>query len=362
MGTGATRITRERLDVLLGIAARGMLALPPPVLSRLAGPEKRNDRGARLDRQTQALLALGERLGLPHTHELSVEEARAETLRKARVVSRHPVELPRVENRFFPGPDGPVPLRIYAPRTGGDPLPVLTYFHGGGFVTGSPDSHDAACRETARAADCLVVSVDYRLAPEHRFPAAVEDAVAAFEWVAGHAAELGGDPGRIAVGGDSAGGNLATVLSIAARDAGGPQPLFQVLVYPATDMTRSFPSHRLFQTGYFLEEETITWFLDRYLRDASDERDPRASPYFAEDLRDLPPALVVTAGFDPLRDEGEAYAARLREAGVPVDERCEGDLVHGFFNMGSVSRAAATANADIHRAVRHALHGRGPVA
>jgi acetyl esterase len=265
-----------------------------------------------------------------------------------------PAEEPvPTEDRSVPGPAGDIPVRIYRP-TADTPLPVVVYFHGGGFVIGDIATHDTTCQRLAAGVPALVVSVDYRLAPEHRFPAAVEDCAAATAWASAHAPEFGGDPSRLAVAGDSAGGNLAAVIARRARDAGGPNIAFQLLVYPGTDMTCSLPSHTENGTGYLLDSDTMTWFLDNYLADA-DPRHPDASPLFADDLSGLPPAFVLTAEFDPLRDEGEAYAERLRAAGVAVTTSRYDGMIHGFYGLDSIFDAANKATAETVVALRDAL-------
>ncbi len=343
------------LDHVLGPVVRHTLALPKPALRLLAGPPRRNDRGEPLDLQTQTLLRLADTARIPKMHELEPAEGREAQRRNAEMVDPWPTPMAQVEDRSVDGSSARVPVRIYRPRRTTAPLPALVYFHGGGFVIGGFDTHDGTCRALAAGADCVVVSVDYRLAPEHPFPAAVEDSRAAFRWVRENAETLGVDRERIAVGGDSAGGNLAAVVCLAEREEGAPLPSFQLLIYPATDMTRSLASHRTLGEGFFLETPTIDWFLDQYLPPGTDLRDWRASPLFAETLEGLPPAFVVTAGFDPLRDEGEAYAARLRDAGVQVTELRERGLVHGFVNMGVLDRAAsnrATMGQHLRRALR----------
>ena len=341
-------------DRVISRGGRFVLDLPEPALRRLAGPPRMNDRGDVFDLQTQALLRLSEILRFPQTWQQTPSEARLSSRRNARLVDPRPPAMARVESRFCQGPDGPIPMRVYYPREADAPLPVLAYLHGGGFVVGGLTTHDGVCRALARTGDCIVVSIDYRLAPEHRFPAATEDAIAAFRWVRDNAEALGGAPGRVGIGGDSAGGNLSAVTCLALRDAGEALPVYQLLIYPATDMTRSMESHRLFAHGYYLDTQSIDYFLGHYLRNEADQRDWRASPLFADRFDGLPPAMVVTTGFDALRDEGEAYAKKLRDAGVPVHEHCEGSLAHGFANM-AVLRQAADARELIGRALHAGL-------
>lgn len=324
-------------------ALRTALSTPAPALRRLVGPAPVNDRGSPLDLQTQALLRLmAERRRSPF--ELGVHLMRRDMDLQAPIADLKPAPMHRVEDRWIHGADDTIRVRVYEPAARSSRArPLLLYFHGGGWVIGSLDSHDSVCRHLASRAGCVVASVDYRLAPEHRFPAAPRDAIAAFRWAASHAGELGVDPGRIAVGGDSAGGNLAAVVARDAR-AHAVAPAFQLLIYPATDLSRSFASHRTFARGFLLEQDTMDWFLEAYLADpARDVHDPLGSPLAADDLRGAAPAYVVTAGFDPLRDEGEAYAKKLGEHGVPVELRCEEGLVHGFFSMGGVVDAARAA-------------------
>lgn len=348
----------ERLPIrALRRAARAALALPPPLFARALGPPPRNDRGHALDLQVHALLRALAASRRPPS-ELGVGRVRLDFDVQVPLVDFAELPMHRVEDRFVPGHEGALRVRVYEPAPRTHRLrPMCLYFHGGGFVIGSLDSHDGVCRFLAREADCVVVSVDYRLAPEHRFPAAPLDAIATYRWAAERARELGADPERIAVAGDSAGGNLAAVVAQAARELPSA-PVFQLLVYPATDLTRSMPSHRTYARGYFLEADTIDWFLDHYLADpARDVRDPLGSPIAREDLRGCAPAYVVTAGFDPLRDEGEAYARRLREAGVPVELSCEESLVHGFVSMGGVIEAARGA---VGRVATALARGLGP--
>jgi acetyl esterase len=267
-----------------------------------------------LDPQARTLLDQLETLGAPPMSEQTPEEARAGFALLAAIAGPAEESVP-TDDRSVPGPAGDIPVRIYRPRAE-EALPVVVYFHGGGFVIGDIASHDTTCQRLAAGVPAVVVSVDYRLAPEHHFPAAVVDCEAATAWVSAHASELGGDAARLAVAGDSAGGNLSAVVARRARDAGGPPIAFQLLVYPCTDMTCVLPSHTENGTGYFLDSDAINWFLENYVADA-DPRHPDASPLFVDDLSGLPPAFVLTAGFNPLRDEGEAHAEPLRRAVTP---------------------------------------------
>jgi acetyl esterase len=271
-------------------------------------------------------------------------EARAQRLAEARIVAERPtIAMARVEPVEIPGPAGPI-ARLYVPPTAGEgPLPLLVYFHGGGWVIGDLDTHDSPCRFLAAHAGVAVLAVDYRLAPEHPFPAAIEDAFAAYRWASDNADGLGADPSRIAVGGDSAGGNLAAVVCLQARDEGARPPAMQLLIYPVADTGRELASRRTFAEGFLLTRRDMAYYEDRYLPPGTDRNDPRVAVLQAEDLAGLPPAYVATAGFDPLRDEGEAYAQRLREAGVRVALRRHSGLVHSFVNFTAIcpsSRAA----------------------
>ncbi len=270
-------------------------------------------------------------------------EVRARTHREALVFSLVKTEVGSVRELEVDGAAGPLRARHYRPpQTGAaGQEPLLVFLHGGGFVIGDLDTHDEPCRMLCRHAQIQVLSIDYRLAPEHPFPAAVDDALSAFRWAVEHADELGADPGRVAVGGDSAGGNLSAVTSqLAARD-GGPAPAFQLLLYPVTDLTDArTESGRLFAEGFFLTESDRQWATRHYFAgDDTDQSDHRASPAFAQDLSGLAPAIVVTAGFDPLRDDGEAYADALRRAGTPVVSYRAPELIHGFINMTTVPAA-----------------------
>lgn len=285
-----------------------------------------------LDPQAQAFLDQMVAFGAQPLNTLSPEDARKAFDLLAELSELKPEPVAKVEDRLIPGPVGQIPIRVYTPQ-GTEPFPVLIFFHGGGFVLGSIKIYEELCRALTNGADCIVVSVDYRVAPEHKFPAAVEDCYAATKWVARNAKAIGGDPTHIAVGGDSAGGNLAAVVSLMARDQGTSPLVYQLLVYPTTSFALDTPSCQENADGYFLTRDDMVWFRNLYLRSNADRDDPYASPLQAQDLRGLPSALVITAEFDPLRDEGEAYAARLREADVAVVCTRYNGMIHGFLSM-----------------------------
>jgi acetyl esterase len=264
-------------------------------------------------------------------------------------------EVAHVEDRSIPGPAGAVPVRVYRSAGAAKSAPSLVYFHGGGWVIGSLDSHDGLCRALANKTDAVIVSVDYRLAPEARYPAAAEDCYAATRWVAEHGAEIGVDGRRIAVGGDSAGGNLAAVVSLMARDRSGPALRHQVLTYPVADHDFDTPSYRDNAEGYLLTRGAMQWFWDHYVPNRTQRNEAYAAPLRAEKLVGLPPATVITAEYDPLRDEGEAYGARLREAGVDaVTTRYDGQI-HGFVSLFEVFDQGKAGVAQIAAALRAAL-------
>lgn len=257
-----------------------------------------------------------------------------------------------VSDVAIPGPAGDILARHYRPATA-EPAPLLVFYHGGGWSIGDLETHDALCRLTCRDADVHVLSIDYRLAPEHPAPAGLDDAYAAFRWASEHAAELGAAAEQVAVGGDSAGGNLAAVVSQLARADGGPSPVLQWLIYPRTDFTAQTRSLSLFADGFLLTKRDIDWFERQYLSGSElGPADPRISPLLAEDLSGLPPALIAIAGFDPLRDEGEQYANALLAAGTPVDLRCSGPLTHGFANVFPLGGGSAVATAELVSALR----------
>jgi acetyl esterase len=288
--------------------------------------------------QAQALLRLIEEKGVPPTHTLTPAQARAYYRERRTFTQPEPPEVGELRDLEARGPAGPIPLRSYRPRAAAANavLPVLVYFHGGGWVIGDLDTHDTLCRELANQSGCAVIAVDYRLAPEHPFPAAVDDAIAAAYWVRKEAASLKVDAQRIAVGGDSAGGNLAAVVALAARDAGDLPIAFQLLIYPATDQRRNTPSHQANAQGYLLTRDSITYYHGHYLGGDAHDTDWRASPLLHADHRNLPPAFVLTAGYDPLRDEGVAYAQKLSQAGSRAALVSFERQIHGFVPMGRV--------------------------
>ena len=295
-----------------------------------------------LDPQAKAVIDAAARANIPPYSQLGAGEARRVYRGMCEQSAPAPLEVSLVENRSIPGPGGPLAIRHYRPHgiAAGATLPALVFFHGGGWVLGDLDTHDHVCRALAHHAQCAVVAVDYRLAPEHRFPAAVDDAIAAMHWVVGHGAELAIDTARIAVGGDSAGGNLAAVVTLAARDAGGPALAYQVLRYPVMDQNAQTDSYAKFGEGYLLTAENMLWFRDCYLGSPAEIDDWRASPLRAANLAGLPPACVITAGFDPLFDEGREYAEKLMAAGVAVHYECFEGQIHGFILRGGVIAAA----------------------
>jgi len=252
----------------------------------------------------------------------------------------------------IPSDYGPIPARFYRPDRSAAPAPLLVYFHGGGFMLGTLALYDTACRRLAIAGECAVLSVDYRLAPETIFPGAVLDAYAATRWASDNAELLNIDPARIAVGGDSAGGNLAAVLAQMAQDSEEFKVALQVLIYPMTDQSREYPSYERNESGYMLTRKALHWFMDNYIPDHQDRLDPRASPMLRQSLKGLPPAIIISAEFDPLVDENEAYAKRLKEAGVETEYVCFPGMVHPFFTLGGVVDDAARAEELIGAALR----------
>ncbi len=338
--------TRQRIERAV---ARTLDVLPAAVQIRLAGGAAITMDGQTLAPELQLVLALLERRGEPALDTLTPEQARASRRASAVAFAGKPSPVGYVEDIAL---ELPVALRArhYAPaRNGGGAEPLLTYFHGGGFVFGDLDTHDGLCRLLCRHARAHVLAIDYRLAPEHPFPAAVEDACAAYSWALALAEALGADPQRVGVGGDSAGGNLAAVVAQQAAAEGLPAPALQLLIYPVTDFVSGTRSSELFADGFLLTRGDMDWFERHYLGslDSPHARDVRASPLLAEDLSELAPAIVVTAGFDPLRDEGEAYAAALQAAGNVVVHRRYSSFIHAFVNATGVSRSSRDAVIEI---------------
>lgn len=327
--------------------ARLLPALPDGVKRLMSGGRAVVIDGNTLDPTVQALLTLTRLGGVPGmVLDDDVVASRRNMYDTCMAFGGQSVPV-RVDELSIPGPANPIGARHYRPA-GTDPAPALVYFHGGGYALGDLDCYDALCRLICRDAGIHVISVDYRLAPEHKAPAAVDDCYAAYRWVTQRAGELGVQPGRIAVGGDSAGGGLAAVVCQLARDDGGPLPVLQLLLYPLTDMRTPSRSRTLFADGFVLRQHDIDWFAGQYL-DGSGivDTDPRVSPLRAKSLAGLPPALVFTGGFDPLRDEGNRYAAAMADAGVPVDLRQLGSLMHGFANFNALGGACSRGIAEM---------------
>jgi acetyl esterase len=298
-----------------------------------------------LDPDTQLVLEMIRVAGRPPFETLTPDEARLAYINSRKVLQPPPEDVADISDLTAPGPGRKIPVRIYrgGGTLAGEKLPVLVYYHGGGWLLGDLDSHDGVCRRFANAARCCVVSVDYRMAPEHKFPAAVDDCAAATQWVVTQAETLAIDPARVAVGGDSAGGNLAAVMALLARDGALPPLTFQLLIYPATDMMMTTVSSQGIGDGVPLTSKTMRWFIDHYMRDGADARDWRASPLRAADLSGTAQALVLTCACDPLCDEGIAYAQRLEREGVRVTHLHFSDQIHGFMSMGRIIRAADVA-------------------
>jgi acetyl esterase len=315
-----------------------------------------------LDPQAHDFLSRLAAANLPSIEEQTIEQARAQMDLSTRFLGKPPY-VDRVENRTIAGPGGDLAIRLITPEGAGQAkgtLPIVVYYHGGGWVLGGLSSHENVCRALANASDAMVAIVDYRLAPEHRFPAAADDAYAALVWLSAHANEIGGDSSRIAVCGDSAGGNLAAVATLKARDQGGPAVAFQALAYPITDYQPDSGSYLECAEGYFLSRAEMLWYWDQYAPNLEDRKRPHAAPNRAEDLSNLPPALVVTAEYDVLRDEGETYARRLAEAGVPVKLSRYDGMIHGFLRRYPFFEQGRAAIEEIGAALREGLRVRAP--
>jgi acetyl esterase len=311
-----------------------------------------------LDPQVQAIRDRVERDNVPPLSTLSIADARAADVAAARAAAGDAEQVNEVFEQTIAGPACGLPIRVYRPAGDGPP-PVLVYFFGGGWSLGTVDTCDSVCRCLANAAGCVTVAASYRLAPEHKFPAAVEDCHAAALWVASHAAEIGADPARIAVGGDSSGGNLAAAVALLAREREQPPIVHQLLVYPNTDYLADTPSMRAGTDPYLFNSTSVAWYWGMYLASPEDGANPLASPLRAADLAGLPSATVITAEYDPLRDEGEQYAQRLRDAGVPVELTRYDGMVHGFFTMTGVLDGAKAAVAHAASRLREAFTAAG---
>lgn len=347
-------VLKEIARELQGKAANLALRMPISWVNIITGPPAAVD-GRTLDGRTQWFLQLLARSGQPPLHQLGVVEAREQFDAFMLLMSGRPAPVGEIVDRTMAGPAGPLRIRIYRPaHSVARLLPTVLYFHGGGWVIGSLEGYDLACRYFCARSGCAIVSVDYRLAPEHKFPAAIDDGVAAFRWLATEAAGLGLDPDRIVLAGDSAGGTIAAVAAQELRGEPRP-PCLQWLIYPATDLRGDTPSHKSCGEGFLLTQADMDWFRGQYLNTPAEVDDPRASPLRAAELAGVAPALVFTAGFDPLRDEGRAYAERLSAAGVKAIHREFDTLIHGFVGMRGALQAAARAMDDMVAGLRHEL-------
>jgi acetyl esterase/lipase len=339
------------------LGARALRLVPERWIERMLGAPL-EIRGRRLAPRLQLLAKLS--AGRTPFHRMTPAEARATSREALALADSAPCPMDRIEHRVVPGPAGSIPVRVYHPPDLAGARPLLLYFHQGGCVIGDLDGCETFCTLLAATARCPVMSVDYRLGPEHRFPAAQEDAFAAYRWAAEHAGEVGGDPTRLAVGGDSAGGGLAAAITHEMKRSRGPQPLVQLLIYPWLLAYADNAAYRDFAEAFPLTPEGMRWFLAHYLSDEADRDDPRLSPLLEKDFVGLAPAIVVTAGFDPLCDEGDEYAHRLADAGVPVRHRCYESLCHSFTSLSGAAPAARAALEEIARDLDRALSG-GPL-
>ncbi len=349
-----TTVKERALAVGNRVGVKVIPRLPDTAKRLFSGGRAITIDGNTLDPSLQMLLAAQRAVGI---HGLVVDEdavkTRISNTALTKTLDDRNLRAAEARSVSIPGPTGDIAARHYRPPGGGPPAPLLVFYHGGGWVFGDLDTHDSACRLISRDAGVHVLAVDYRLAPEHRAPAAVDDAYAAYRWARERAGDLGADPRRVAVGGDSAGGNLAAVVTRLVRDAGDPLPALQWLIYPITDLRGQTRSRSLLREGFLLTKNDVDWFQNTYVGGSGlDFTDPLVSPLLAEDLSGLSPALVVTAGFDPLRDEGDQYADRLRQAGVSVDHRQMSSMIHAFLNLNVLGGGVARANAEIISALR----------
>jgi acetyl esterase len=348
---GKSRGKDAIVNAASGITLRALPRIPDAVKRALLLGRSVTVDGNTLDTTLQLMLAAQRASGLGGLVSSDEVAASRSQLRIVAASFKQDIPVDRVTNFSIAGPAGPIPLRHYRPAH--SEAPMLVFYHGGGQVIGDLDTHDDVCRKFCRDGGVHVLSVDYRLAPEHKAPAGSEDAFAAYQWALEHATELGADPTRVAVGGDSAGGNLAALVSQRARNEGTTLPALQLLLYPVTNYRHDTRSHTLFADGYFLTKRDMNWFTHHYLGGADvDAADPRVSPLLADDLSNLPPAMVLTAGFDPLRDEGNQYAQAMQAAGVTVDHREFGSLIHGFANFFPLGGDSATAVTETISAMR----------
>lgn len=338
---------------------RGLVRLPEPVRRRLFGEPPTNDRGDALDEQLHVMLKIlsagGDQASM---EDLTPQQAREVYRRFAQILDLKPCPMESIEDRAIAGPAGEIPVRIYRPRPGR--LPAVVFYHGGGFVVGCPHTYEGFCTNMAKEVDAVVISVDYRLAPEHAFPAGLEDALAAYRWVLAQSEELDIDPSRVAVAGDSAGATLAAVVSQRQIEDGEPRPIYQLLIYPKTDSSQTYPSYEVLGEGFMLSEAMLEWFGNCYVPDPAglDAMDPRLSPLHFPELEKMPATTVVTAGFDPLRDEGEAYVEKLEQAGVSVRHLRFEDQIHGLISLGGAIDSSMRAVLEIFTALKPRLHPR----
>jgi acetyl esterase/lipase len=340
------------------IVLGAMMALPTPVIDKIAGGGNGEQGGPVLDARVRLLANIAGRA--PPIRTLGVENARRTSNDAMVLLGGRPERGVRAEAITIEGPAGPIALRAYRPKDQDPKAPVLVFAHGGGGVIGNLDTGDSLCRLLAKIARCAVLSVDYRLAPEHPFPAGLEDVLTAYRWTRTHTERFGAPPERLAIGGDSMGGNLAAVVAQTLKREGEPQPVVQVLIYPAVDMVGDYPSLTTHADAYPMDRPTMAWFLAQYLGQGADRAGPRCSPILAPDLTGLAPAVIATAGFDPLRDQGEAYADRLTAAGVAVSRRRYDTLPHGFANFIGAVPAARLACHDIAGRLKTAFEGAEP--